>query len=123
MVPVAPQDHPVLRAGRGVRRALSGLRHPAAARQCAQVEVIPCEYRPTCRDCGRLVWANDSTTENTGGGIDAVACEGRLLEAVSGIREAHHIMTSSERVHSVAKAVPSEHRRLPGQVVLVMQGG
>jgi NTE family protein len=32
-------------------------------------------------------------------------------------------MTSSEGDHSVAKAVPSEHRRLPGQVVLVMQGG
>ena len=32
-------------------------------------------------------------------------------------------MTSSEGVHSVAKSVPSEHRPLPGQVVLVMQGG
>jgi len=32
-------------------------------------------------------------------------------------------MTSTEGVHSVANAVPSEHRPLPGQVVLVMQGG
>jgi len=32
-------------------------------------------------------------------------------------------MTSSEGVHSVAKAMPSEHRPLPGQVVLVLQGG
>src|ERR1700681_4604580 len=40
-----------------------------------------------------------------------------------GIREEHYIMTPSEGVHSVAKSVPSEHRPLPGQVVLVMQGG
>jgi NTE family protein len=33
------------------------------------------------------------------------------------------VMTSTEGVHSVAKAVPPEHRPLPGQVVLVMQGG
>jgi NTE family protein len=32
-------------------------------------------------------------------------------------------MISSEGVHSVAKAAPSEHPPLPGQVVLVMQGG
>ena len=32
-------------------------------------------------------------------------------------------MTSGEGAHSVAKAAPSEHRPLPGQVVLVMQGG
>src|SRR5262249_12849678 len=32
-------------------------------------------------------------------------------------------MTSSEGVQSAAKTIPSEHRSLPGQVVLVMQGG
>jgi NTE family protein len=32
-------------------------------------------------------------------------------------------MTPSESVHSVAEAIPPEHRPLPGQVVLVMQGG
>jgi NTE family protein len=45
------------------------------------------------------------------------------LDDVSGIRDEHHIMTSSQSVNSVAKAVPSEHRLLPGQVVLVLQGG
>jgi NTE family protein len=32
-------------------------------------------------------------------------------------------MTSSGGAHSVGKAAPSGHRSLPGQVVLVMQGG
>src|SRR5215475_8068838 len=32
-------------------------------------------------------------------------------------------MTSSEGAHSIGNASPSGHRSLPGQVVLVMQGG
>src|SRR5262249_60207585 len=92
MEPDDPQAHAVLRTGRGLRRALSGLRHPAAGQPSAQVEVIPGQCRWAWRDGGLAIWADDSTTETPDITVDAAASESRFLEEALGNsgRTAHY---------------------------------